>query len=115
MLSPRLDRFRPLLAAGLFSAALAAVPLSSSAATVQSTTSKFTGSPPSVSITIDDPVDPGNLVIALEIESADPTGDLRGFFAHVSDESLLPCLSGRPPADHLYTDACVRDVDDRSL
>jgi hypothetical protein len=76
MLSPRLDRFRPLLAAGFFSAALAAVPLSSNAATVQSTTSKFTGSPPSVSITIDDSVDPGNLVITLGIESADPAGDL---------------------------------------
>lgn len=78
--------FLPVLAAALAAG-------SASAAMVEASASPFTGSPLSVSIQIDDGADPGNLVITLEVDGTDPTGDLRGFFAHVSDESLLPGLS----------------------
>ncbi len=63
------------------------------AATVEATASSFTGSPLEVEISIDDASDPGNLVITLTVATGDPTGDLRGFFAQVADESLLSGLS----------------------
>ena len=63
------------------------------AATAEATASTFTGDALNVDLTIDDASDPGNLVITLEIASSDPTGDLRGFFAQVADESLLAGLS----------------------
>ncbi len=44
-------------------------------------------------LTIDDGADPGNLVITLEVTSGETIGDLRAFFAHVSDVSLLDGLS----------------------
>jgi len=65
---------------------------SASAATAAATASAFTGDPLSVSIEIDEEIDDGNLVITLEVDDGD-IGDLRGFFAHVTDESLLDGLS----------------------
>lgn len=63
------------------------------ASTITASASPFTGDPVSVSVTIDDASDPGNLVITLAVESGGTTGDLRGFFAHVADESVLSGLS----------------------
>lgn len=68
------------------------VPTDAEATVIGATASPFTGSPLSVSVSVDDAIDPGNLVITLEVIGTQ-TGDLRGFFAHVSDESLLPGLS----------------------
>lgn len=67
--------------------------LTASAAIIDATASPFTGDPLSVSLTIDDESDPGRLVITLEVDGTDTIADLRGFFANVSDESLLPGLS----------------------
>ena len=52
----------------------------------------FTGDPLSVTLSIDDAASPGDLVITL---SVDPgyRADLRGFVAHIADESLLAGLS----------------------
>lgn len=74
----------------LLSTALASV---ASAAIVEASADPFTGDPLSVSITIDDEADPGNLVITLAVDEGGNTGDLRGFFAHIADESLLGGLS----------------------
>ena len=74
----------------LVSVALGAGTAGATIATGTATT--FTGDPLSVSISIDDAIDPGNLVITLQVDPGN-TGDLRGFFAHVSDESLLSGLS----------------------
>jgi hypothetical protein len=69
------------------------VPGLAAAATSFASASSFTGDPLTVSVEIDDAVDPGNLVITLEIDDEDRMGDLRGFFAEVTDESLLSGLS----------------------
>ena len=42
-------------------------------------------------LTIDDGIDPGNLVITFNLNAA--RGDIRAFFAHIADESLLSGLS----------------------
>jgi hypothetical protein len=63
------------------------------ASSITASASSFTGDPISVAVTIDDASDPGNLVITLAVESGGTTGDLRGFFAQVSDESVLSGLS----------------------
>jgi len=68
-------------------------PLSVSATVIESSASSFTGDPLTVWVEIDDESDPGNLVITLEVEEGGTTGDLRGFFAHVADESLLGGLT----------------------
>jgi len=91
--SPLKPLHRALAQSILLMIALVALPLAGSAAILEATSSSFTGSALSVSIVIDDEADPGNLVITLEVETEDPTGDLRGFFAQVSDESLLSGLS----------------------
>jgi len=64
------------------------VPVSASATVSEATATPFTGAPLSVLVTIDDGIDPGNLVITLEVVG-DDIGDLRGLFLHVVDESLL--------------------------
>ena len=64
-----------------------------SSAVIEATASSFTGDPLSVSVTIDDEADPGSLVITLSVDGSESTADLRGFFAHVADESLLAGLS----------------------
>ncbi len=71
---------------------LLAAPLAG-ASILSSTASSFTGDPLRVAIQIDDEADPGNLRITLSVEGDGEIGDLRGFFAHVADESLLPGLS----------------------
>jgi hypothetical protein len=63
------------------------------AAVIQSTASAFTGDPLLVTVTIDDGADPGNLVITLSVDDDGRIGDLRGFFANVTDESVLSGLS----------------------
>ena len=64
---------------------------SASAATVTAPATSTYGHPLEGSITIDDAIDPGNLVITLSIDAA--RGDVRGFLAQVADESLLAGLS----------------------
>ena len=81
----------------LFLAAFSAVPGLANAATISATATPFTGSSLSVTVTIDDSSDPGNLEITLEIDDGGNTGDLRGFFADVSDDSLLSGLSVSGP------------------
>jgi hypothetical protein len=66
---------------------------SASATILEATASPFTGDPIEVGIRIDDEQDPGNLVITLEVAGDERIGDLRGFFAQISDESLLSGLS----------------------
>lgn len=63
------------------------------ASILSSTASSFTGDPLTVAIEIDDEADPGNLQITLSVVGEGDIGDLRGFFAHVTDESLLSGLS----------------------
>jgi hypothetical protein len=63
------------------------------ASIITATASSFTGDPLSVTLTIDDESDPGNLVITLEVDDGGAIGDLRGFFAHITDESLISGLS----------------------
>ena len=71
---------------------LLAAPLAG-AAVLSSASSSFTGDPLTVAIQIDDETDPGNLQITLSGEGDGEIGDLRGFFAQVADESLLPGLT----------------------
>jgi len=79
----------PLLSLALLSLLAWLSPLPASATIVDASASTFTGDPLSVSLEIDDESDPGNLVITLEVEDGGNIGDLRGFFAHVTDEGLL--------------------------
>jgi len=58
-----------------------------SAATVTAPATSTSGPALTGSLTIDDAIDPGNLVITLTLDAT--RGDIRGFLAHVSDESLL--------------------------
>jgi hypothetical protein len=81
----------------LFLAVFSAVPGLANAATIDATATTFTGASLSVTVTIDDSSDPGNLVITLEIDEGGNIGDLRGFFADVSDASLLSGLSVSGP------------------
>jgi hypothetical protein len=70
----------------------------SSATLVRATASTFTGDPLQVSLEIDDAAVAGSLVITLEVTGPGSTiGDLRGFFAQVTDESLLSGLSVTGP------------------
>lgn len=73
------------------------VPALASATTISATATTFTGASLSVTATIDDSSDPGNLEITLVVEDGANTGDLRGFFANISDDSLLPGLSVSGP------------------
>lgn len=81
----------------LFLAVFIAVPGLASAATISATATTFTGTPLSVTATIDDSSDPGNLVITLEVDEGGDIGDLRGFFADLTDDSLLAGLSVSGP------------------
>jgi hypothetical protein len=80
----------------LFFAVLVA-PALASATTISATATTFSGASLSVTATIDDSSDPGNLVITLTVEDGPNTGDLRGFLADISDDSLLPGLSVSGP------------------
>ncbi len=68
-------------------------PAISMASVIETAATSFTGDPLTVSITIDDETDPGNLVITLAVDGAGAVGDIRGFFGHVADESLVSGLS----------------------
>jgi hypothetical protein len=89
----RSKRSRLLLSSAFLFALLGLLTLttSASAATVTAPATSTYGHPLEGSITIDDAIDPGNLVITLSIDAA--RGDVRGFLAHVADESLLAGLS----------------------
>jgi len=90
-------RFLGAAAAALFLALLVVVPGLATATTLSATATTFSGASLSVTATIDDSSDPGNLVITLFVEDGPRTGDLRGFFADISDDSLLPGLSVSGP------------------
>lgn len=62
-----------------------------SAATISAPLSSTYGPALTGSITIDDGIDPGNLVITAQVDAA--KGDVRGVLAHIANESLLDGLS----------------------
>jgi hypothetical protein len=61
------------------------------AATVTATATSTGSHPVEGTLTIDDGIDPGNLVITLDLDV--PRGDLRGFLAQFADESLIDGMS----------------------
>lgn len=84
-----LRRFRlSHLVAFLFVLGLAS---SGQAATITAPLSSTFGYPLTGSVTVDDGIDPGNLVITAEIDAQ--RGSVRGLLSHVADESLLDGLS----------------------
>lgn len=85
-------RFLGAASAVLFLGVIVAVPGLASATTITATATTFSGSSLSVTATIDDSSDPGNLVITLVVEDGGNLGDLRGFFADITDDLLLPGL-----------------------
>lgn len=64
---------------------------SASAAIVTAPATSGGSRPVEGTLTIDDGIDPGNLVITFELDAA--AGDIRGFLAQISDESLISGLS----------------------
>ena len=62
-----------------------------SAATVTATATSTGSHPADGILTIDDGIDPGNLVITFDLDVSQ--GDIRGFFAQFADESLINGLS----------------------
>ena len=86
---------RSKLSSLLFSSALLlslfGLAASAGAATVTAPAISVKGKPVTGSITIDDAIDPGNLVITLNLDAI--KGNVRGFLAQVADESLLAGLS----------------------
>lgn len=87
------ETVRGLLVVAVLLLVLALIASAAQATIVTASASSFTGDPLTVDLVIDDESDPGNLVITLEIADGGPTGDLRGFFAQIGDESLLAGLS----------------------
>lgn len=84
---------------GAIVAALVMVPSLASATIVNSTATSFLGEPMTASLTVDDESQAGDLVITLSIDAGPLTGDLRAFYAHVADESLLSTGSTATGAD----------------
>jgi hypothetical protein len=91
---------------------LLAAATTSNATVVKTVASTFTGDPLTVSVEIDDAAIHGSLVITLAVEGYGSAGDLRGFFAQVADESLLPGLfvTGDEVTDSFFTANGVIDV-----
>ena len=83
--------------AALFVTGLVVQPDLASATQISATATTFSGASLAVTATIDDTSDPGNLVITLVVEEGGKTGDLRGFYANITDEQLLPGLSVSGP------------------
>jgi hypothetical protein len=61
------------------------------AATVTTTATSTGNQPIAGTLTIDDGIDPGNLVITFDLDV--PQGDIRAFLAQIADESLIKGLS----------------------
>lgn len=78
---------------GAFLAFVVGLPSLAGAASISATGTQFFGPDLSVTLTIDDGIDPGNLVITLSVDPGVNIADLRAFYAHVADESLIPGLS----------------------
>jgi len=97
MLPPSRTRFLGMVIAALFVTGLVVQPDLASATQISATATTFTGASLAVTVTIDDAIDPGNLVITLEVEEGRKIGDLRGFFGNISDDRLLPGLSVSGP------------------
>ena len=89
MLSLSRSRLSSLLVS---SALLLALATAAGATTVTAPATSVKGKPVSGSITIDDAIDPGKLVVTLSLNNA-VKGNVRGFLAQVADESLLAGLS----------------------
>jgi hypothetical protein len=82
----------------LVTAFTAATAGSASAAFVQAPATSYGGESLEASIEVDDEAVPGSLVITLAVTGPGATiGDLRGFFLHVADETLVPGLSVSGP------------------
>ena len=97
MLPPSRTRFLGMVIAALFVTGLVVQPDLASATQISATATTFSGASLAVTATIDDTSDPGNLVITLVVEEGGKTGDLRGFYANITDEQLLPGLSVSGP------------------
>lgn len=87
------------------------VPDLASATTVTAQAFPFTGDPLSVTVSIDDAASPGDLVITLSVAPG-YQADLRGFFAHIADETLLAGLSvaGAAVTDSAFSANAVIDL-----
>jgi hypothetical protein len=96
---PFIPRFsmRSRLLLGVFLTLMVGLPSLAEATSVSATATPFYGAPVNVTLTIDDGIDPGNLVITLTVDPGVNTGDLRGFYAHIADETLLSGLSVSGP------------------
>ncbi len=89
MLFPRrIASFRMLLTSLI---ALVGIASAAQAATVTATATSSGNHPVDGTLTIDDGIDPGNLVITFTLNAVQ--GDVRAFLAQLSDESLIPGLS----------------------
>jgi len=87
-------RIRSLVVSCLAAAYVATIATSAAAARIEAAASTFIGAPLEVLLTVDDAIDPGKLVLTLEVTGPNGTlADLVGFLAHVNDESLLAGLS----------------------
>lgn len=64
------------------------IPFAATATVIEATATPFTGDDLTVAVTVDDAAEVGKLVVTLEVVGGN-IGDLRGFFVHISDESLL--------------------------
>ncbi len=79
--------------ASLFASLLVVIGLASTAGAAIVTAPAISGGnrPVEGTLTIDDGIDPGNLVITFTLDAS--AGDIRGFLAQVADESLISGLS----------------------
>ena len=87
------------------------IPLAATSSVIETTATTANGAPLTVDVTLDDGVDPGKIVITLDVSGGN-IGDLRGFFANVTDEGLLDKLSvsGFDVSDSAFEANSVRQV-----
>jgi hypothetical protein len=111
---PLISRLAPgtRLLLGIVLAAVLGLPNLAGAASISATGTSYFGPDLSVTLTIDDGIDPGNLVITLTVDPGVNTGDLRAFYAQIADESLIPGLtvSGADVTSSLFAANLVNDV-----
>ena len=87
-------RIRSLVVSCVAAACVATIGTTAAAARIEATAATFIGAPLEVLLTVDDAIDPGKLVLTLEVTGpSDTLADLSGFLTHVNDESLLAGLS----------------------